>query len=179
MLVDKDSLLILFHLPSSGRVVHVFMSVKPAKKENVDVLHGLSWWRFVDPVVEFKTLGCSVSNNFLFTSLIFAICIFVMLSFHVIALNMVHANWPRCNGLVDVDKSFIISRNLAYKFLGVSAARHNHVNDVKKNTNSVQVLSKSQSHNHHCKNVNSKHQNNGAENVRIGSHSTLIILSDG
>ena len=43
-------------------VFELLVSVKSAKAEEIDMFHGFSWWRFINPFVEFEFFLCSVSN---------------------------------------------------------------------------------------------------------------------
>ena len=106
------------------------MSVKSAKKENIDMLHSLSWWGLVNPIVESVGLTCSVSNHFLLSGSVISVSIFVVLCLHMVAFNPHSANWSCGDSFVDVNKSFSIVCAGVSELLSICATGHHNVNDI-------------------------------------------------
>jgi len=109
------------------------VSVKSAKEEYINMFHCFSWRGFINPIVESIRFSCPMGYN-LFLSRSFMVSIVLssfVNSFHVPALDLESDNRSSSYSLVNVVESIKIICAGISKFLGIGAAGHTDVNDIK------------------------------------------------
>ena len=136
-------LLELSVIPDFWRVSVDLVSIKSAEQEDIDMLHSLGWWRFVNPlskIVVFRGF-MSINSMFFFSSSLITtrICISMLPILVMVPLDMMSQNWSSSNCFLYVVNRYIIVCNVFSKLLWIGAAGHYLIDYIKSNANLVEV----------------------------------------